>query len=239
MSKQRSLVNLAAIGVSLSATLAGCSQVLDIEEAHVDPTLGGTTAGSAGKSQAGIGLDDNGAPLVDAGALCDEYCSTVSTGCTDTHAQYIDYAACLASCVDFPAGSPGDTEGNTINCRLGYAQKAATEPYTYCTWAGPGGDGKCGSNCDGFCTIMMQECTASSTGNSADYFPTLDDCESTCAALPDIGNYAATNSTQQVGSDQVECRLYHADAAAATNDPMTHCPHAMGLSLCVDSTESY
>jgi hypothetical protein len=235
--------SLAALYLTISM-VAACSQVLGIEEAHVDPTLDGQgdagaaaalAQGSSGSaSPMASAFDDAGDAVTDAGAgtLCDQYCTAVTAGCADTHSQYIDLAACQASCGYFPEGSPGDTEGNSVNCRLTYAQKASSEPYTYCTWAGPGGDGKCGSNCEGFCTIMMQACTADSTGKAGEYFASANDCETTCAGLEDIGSYSASDASQQRGADDVQCRLYHVGAAVADSDPMTHCPHAMGLSLC-------
>lgn len=224
-----SALDRAAVAIVIFA-LAGCAQVLSIDEAHVDPSLAeqGGSAGSSTESSSEL-ASDAGDP-----SLCQRYCDAVTSGCTDVHAQYASEAACLASCALFPEGTPGDVDGNTINCRLTYAEKASAEPYTYCTWAGPGGDGTCGNNCQGFCTLMMSECTAASTGSSADYFASETDCEAACEAIPDIGNYSATDVTQQKGSDQVQCRLYHADAAIAANDPKTHCPHAMGLSVCAN-----
>jgi len=237
--------SLAALCLAALA-LPGCSQVLGIEEAHVDPTLEGRadagggatvladgTSGSA--SQTTSSLDETSD--AGTGTLCDQYCAAVTAGCTDAHSQYLDLAACLATCGYFPEGAAGDTEGNSINCRLTYAEKASSEPYTYCTWAGPGGDGKCGSNCQGFCTIMMQACTPDSTGKPGEYFSSASDCDATCAGLDDIGNYSASDASQQKGADDVQCRLYHVGAAVGDADPMTHCPHAMGKSLCVAPTK--
>ena len=243
MSARHCLRSVGALCLAVGA-LFGCSQVLGIEEAHVDPTIDGQTSaggsasvlaeGTAGSQSTPV-LDGDAAS--DAGSLCDRYCAAVTAGCTDTQSQYIDLAGCLASCGYFPEGSPGDTEGNSINCRLTYAEKASSEPYTYCTWAGPGGDGKCGNNCDGFCTIMMQACTATSTGKPGEYFASASDCQATCAGLNDIGNYSATDPTEQRGADDIQCRLYHVGAAVADDDPTTHCPHAMGTSLCAAPTK--
>ncbi len=223
--------------------LSGCAQTLGIDEAHVDPALaeqGGSatlTEGSAGSSttsSSDLSSDAGTAGDADDASLCQRYCAAITQGCVDVHAQYVTEAACLASCAYFPQGTPGDVDGNTVNCRLTYAEKASTEPYTYCTWAGPGGDGKCGNNCQGFCSLMMNACTAESTGSADDYFASETDCQTACEAIPDIGNYSATDASQQKGSDQVQCRLYHVDAAIAASDPKTHCPHAMGLSVCVN-----
>jgi hypothetical protein len=198
-------------------------------------------AGSAGEQAAGAGGASGAAPGeggANAGPLplCERYCAAVNDGCGGSHTQYLSLEGCLAICALLPAGMPGDSSGNTVNCRLGYALKARSEPYTYCTWAGPGGDGKCGSNCDGFCTVMMQECTAASTPNGRDYFKDLASCMTTCNGLDDVGNYSATDSALQTGADHVQCRLYHVDAAVTEDDPTTHCPHATGQSLCHATT---
>jgi hypothetical protein len=192
----------------------------------------GTNAqASAGESAAGSGGDTAGEE-----PLCERYCSAIMAGCSQEHAQYIDRDGCLAACAKLAAGAPGDRTGNSIQCRLTYAMKANSEPYTYCTWAGPGGDGKCGSNCEGFCTLMMQACSAETT-EPGDYFTSYQQCQATCQALPDVGEYSASNSSLQMGADHVECRLYHVGAALAEDDPLTHCHHAMGRTLCVDSTD--
>ena len=197
-----------------AAGAAGVSELAGAAGESTGPGSGGGSSGSGG-----------------GGSLCDRYCAAVTSGCTDSHTQYLDLEACLAICPMLPVGSPGDTSGNTVNCRLTYAKKASSEPYTYCTWAGPGGDGKCGSNCEGFCTVMMQACTPSSVEDQS-FFTNSNTCMTACMALKDVGNYSATDGSLQVGADHVQCRLYHVDAAVTEDDPTTHCPHAMGKSLC-------
>jgi hypothetical protein len=221
-------------GVLLS--LVGCNAALDLEDAHLDPSIGASaSAGSAGTgepaAEGGEGGDGGAAP---GPSLCQRYCDAVMTGCTGDRSQYTDLAACLSICPYLPEGTPGDTSGNTVSCRLTYAEKAPSEPLTYCTWAGPGGDGKCGSNCEGFCSLMTPTCTAEQTIDSGDYFATNDDCLDACSQLPDVGNYSATVSSLQSGADHVECRLYHIGAAIFAEDAATHCPHAMGRRLCLD-----
>ena len=210
-------------------TQPGAGSAGEAEAAGDSSTSGGAIAG--GGSAAGGG----GAP--EGGSLCERYCDAVITGCTDTHTQYIDRDACLATCQDFPEGAPGDATGNTVNCRLKYALKAPSEPYTYCTWAGPGGDGKCGSNCEGFCSVMMKACSLRSTMKEGDFFSNDSACLTTCAGLKDIGEYSANNVGLQKGADHIQCRIYHVGAAVAEDDPITHCPHAMGKNLCFDSAK--
>ena len=158
--------------VALLALLAGCNGILDLDEAHLDPAL--ASAGSGGGSG-----NQGGEPAAEAGAggepaavlsLCEQYCNAITDGCTGDSTQYTNRDACLVTCPSFPEGLPGDTGVNSLQCRLNYALKAPSEPVTYCTWAGPGGDGMCGSNCEGFCTLMSATCSLASTGKPGEYF---------------------------------------------------------------------
>lgn len=194
---------------------------------------GAETAGRANTGGSAEG-GDPGRPRTDhPPSLCDQYCSAMAADCSGKDAQYIDADACHQACRLFPAGTPGDTEGNTLDCRLTYANKAHSERYTYCTWAGPGGDGKCGANCEGFCTLMMTACTAASTGPGHVYFDSQQDCLTSCEKLADVGAYSSSDKSLQRGADHVQCRLYHVNAALAEDDSFTHCPHAFGATLCV------
>jgi hypothetical protein len=210
------------------ALLSGCNGLLGLDEAHLDPTLVGS-GGSDGGAPGGEG----GAPGTEA-SLCEQYCDAITQGCTGDSAQYTDRDACLGACPSFPEGAPGDTNVNSLYCRLGYALKAPSEPITYCTWAGPGGDGQCGTNCEGFCSLMGTACTLASTGTAGDFFQSNEDCLATCETIPAIGNYCATDESITGGADIFECRLYHVAAAIYADDAEVHCPHAMGLALCVD-----
>ncbi len=263
------LILLVAAVVGPVVALGGCSQILGMEDGHLDASLaapmGSGGSGVAGKggvtgndgeagtfasaggtvalpeqggapAVAGLG-GDGGQPPTEPESLCNQYCSNVMDGCTGEHAQYIDFAACQLSCARLPEGLADARNGNTVNCRLTYAKKAPSEPYTYCTWAGPGGDGKCGGNCEGFCSLMMPTCNASSTSSPTEYFSSLEACQSTCAGLQDVGLYNSTDTALQTGQDHVQCRLYHVGAAIAEDDSITHCSHAMGLSLCFVKTK--
>jgi hypothetical protein len=201
---------------------AGCAQILDIEDAHLISAVGG---GGGDIPSAGAGNPPS---------PCDEYCSVITSDCSGKDAQYIDADACHQACRHFPLGTPGETQGNTLACRLTYAKEARSEPYTYCTRAGPGGDGECGTNCEGFCTLMMAACTAASTGPGHEYFDSLSDCHASCNELDDVGSYNTSDGSLQRGADTVQCRLYHVGAALAADDSFTHCSHALGDGLCVN-----
>lgn len=215
--------------VLIALALVGCNGLLGLDEAYLDATIG-----AAGSSGAETGAGGDGGSPTETASPCERYCEAITDACTGESAQYTDLEACLLACPDFPEGSPGDREGNTLGCRLNYALKAPSEPITYCTWAGPGGDGACGSNCEGFCTLMAATCTADSTRASTDYFTSTEDCLDACAAVPQRGPYSATDQSTTGGADIFECRLYHVTAAIYADDARVHCPHAMGLALCVD-----
>jgi hypothetical protein len=212
--------------VPLLGALSGCNSLLDLDRPHLDPNIGARVA-EAGAPGAG------GEPGQLPPTLCEQYCGAVTDACTGERAQYTNLDACLAACPFFPEGEAGDENINSLQCRLSYALKAPSEPITYCTWAGPGGDGACGSNCEGFCSLMGA-CTASTTDDDDDYFATNDDCLTACAAVPAVGAYNATDESITGGRDIFECRLYHVAAGISIDDTALHCPHAMGKALCVD-----
>lgn len=215
------------------ASLVACNGLLDLDEAYVDSSIGAAGVANGGSSAA-AGAAAGGEPGAPLGSPCERYCEAITEACTGDSTQYTDLEACLLTCPDFAEGSADDMEGNTLGCRLNYALKAPSEPITYCTWAGPGGDGVCGSNCEGFCSLMAATCTEESTRAAVDYFPTTEECLSACEEVPQRGPYSATNETTTGGADIFECRLYHVTAAIYADDSGVHCPHAMGLQLCVD-----
>jgi hypothetical protein len=212
--------------VPVLGIVSGCNGLLDLDPAHVDPAIGAKVVDPGAAGAGG----ESAAPEA---SLCEQYCGAVTDGCTGERTQYTNLEACLAACPFFPEGTAGDDSGNSIQCRLNYALKAPSEPITYCTWAGPGGDGMCGSNCEGFCSLMGA-CTVSTTDEAGDFFASNDDCLAACANVPAIGGYNATDDSITGGRDIFECRLYHVAAGIYANDTALHCPHATGKRLCVD-----
>ncbi|HVU02210.1 MAG TPA: hypothetical protein VHE30_10670 [Polyangiaceae bacterium] len=191
--------------------LSACTGILGIEQATHDPALDEPRGGGG---QPG---DSGGAPKTP----CEEYCATALRNCAGANSLYASSDACLAVCNTFPAGTAGADSGNSLACRMKYAKLAGTvgELDINCPAAGPGGDGVCGTNCEGFCTIALAACPTSTVVN-------VDSCAGLCARLPDQGGYDA--SIQKGNS--VQCRLYH--ASAATLDPVVHCPHVAGVGPC-------
>jgi hypothetical protein len=195
----------------------------------------GGSAGAAGSlGSAGAGGDSagaGGAPVTEERPLCERYCDTVAAACTGANEQYASPMACRAVCALLEPGVPmevGKEMGNTVECRLARAALAqgTGEASGYCHSAGPGGGGVCGTDCEGFCTLMAQTCAQMGS---------YDACLPLCGAVPNLTDEdeSVTYDTSIQGGDSVQCRLYH--VTAATLDSRMHCSHAAGVALCVDA----
>jgi hypothetical protein len=170
-----------------------------------------------------------------AGPVCREYCDTVLANCTGPFQVYANLIQCLNLCRVMAPGTPGDSQGNSVQCRLTNARlaRATAEPQSHCPQAGPGGAAapaplengvqeepsrSCSSNCEGLCVGMLAICP--------EQYISLPGCLEDCASVPDLGGYDIS-----VGQgNSVQCRLFHLGAAAAAPDP--HCLHAAGASPC-------
>lgn len=248
------LTHVSALLVALS--VFACGELLSIEEARVDPSLtdGGRPSGGspntfagqvgAGGSQAGAAATPGGGPANGGGTqeggaggasagqtICDQYCSAMEEYCTGALLQYRDTRQCLKVCALFEEGALGDPDANTASCRLKYASKAryaaGTELAAYCRQAGPGGDDRCGANCDGFCSIMMGTCNRETAGTY--YYADTEACLEACAPLDQIP-YTYGDASVADGSS-VQCRIFHVTSALMA-DPEEHCEHSVGLTLC-------
>jgi hypothetical protein len=188
----------ALLGLFAALVLAGCSGILGIED-HV---YLGADAGNAGDGSDGA-----------ASQLCQEYCDVVLKNCVGQYAVYTGMETCLGVCSKLP---PGDRleplDDNSVACRKRQADQAETEPQFFCPLAGPGGGGKCGSNCDGWCTLIKAACP--------DNLAAVPDCVQACSALKDVGTFDVVANHE---GDTLQCRLVH--VSTATVDPTTHCPH--------------
>jgi hypothetical protein len=165
----------------------------------------------------------------DAGAApsCADYCTTIAANCTGANLMYASADDCMNTCMKMPPGTVGMTSGNTMGCRLYHAGAAAggqANADTHCRHAGPGGDGLCGANCEGFCTLVLASCT----GANQQYGGSMATCMTQCGAYATTPIYVA-NAT----GDTLACRLYH--ATAASSNPGLHCPHTAmdGGGVCV------
>jgi hypothetical protein len=154
---------------------------------------------------------------------CANYCTKIMANCTATNAQFNDMDKCLNSCMKYPVGTAADMSGNTLGCRIYHAGNAATTPALHCRPAGPGGDGACGTNCDGFCTLVQGLCSTQTSPPFAD----MATCTTACALFNTAPPYDASVQT----GNSFACRLYFATNAAT--QPAIHCAHtAMASSTC-------
>lgn len=231
-----------------------CRQVIGIEEAQEDRTLTSTTsggmdpassaagaAGERGGREAGGGAAtgdageraagaSNGPGAAGAGgadpsaSLCERYCSTVMTGCSGAFAVYTTLETCLALCQFMPEGSASDRSGNSVWCRLHAAESAPDEVPHYCSIAGPGGNGVCGTNCESLCQLREGVCSAYVEGDT-------ESCLEQCAKLEDRDIFSTDLSVGQYSGAHVQCRLYHL-SAAASDDAERHCQHVDGAAPC-------
>jgi hypothetical protein len=163
--------------------------------------------------------------------------------CKGANAQYYDDANCMKVCARLPAGTPADTSGNTVWCRMNAASDAAFQSAAIkkaCWNAGPLGFGVCGSECDVFCAVATTYCSAAEGYTGVPPFASLDDCHAQCAkwnrqldfSMP--GAYGATYSpglTAQT-TDTLDCRASHllVNAFKGTDAQQMHCPHAANKS---------
>jgi hypothetical protein len=201
-------MRLSIFAMSALFALVGCSSNSTTNDAGSD---------SSAPSDGG-GSDSSAAPS------CQAYCNTVMANCTSTtdpdsglpvgQQQYTDLNNCLNSCKAMPVGTTADTSGNTLGCRTYHANAAKADPTTHCVHAGPGGNGACGNDCDGFCQIAMMYCTAA---NNAAVYASLQDCQTQCAKFPDTVKF---NIGVQDGNS-VACLLYHVQEASSV--PPDHC----------------
>lgn len=218
--------------------------VAEVDQTIAEPDAGDdvTALGSSGDaasttmapdmSEDTSDLEDTNEP--DAPTLCDKYCEEITELCTGELEQYRDMRQCQTVCAMFPEGElASETNENTIACRLRYASKsryaAGTEHAAYCRQAGPGGDGRCGSNCEGYCTLMEGVCTPEEAGIYR--FEDNASCMQTCQDLPASSVPYSTSNVELSDGDHVQCRLFHVTSAAML-DAEEHCEHAVGLTLC-------
>lgn len=220
---------------ALALVIAGCAQVLGLEDAEEDPTFtggaGGRDAGAGGSANGGMAEATGGAGGTAGLALCEEYCATVMASCVDDHAVYNTLESCMGVCALLPEGDEADEIGNSIHCRLRNAQIAPTEPSFYCPIVGPGGQGICGTNCEALCTIVDNVCV-----DELQQWPSAIACQNDCAEIQDLRTYTVAPEAKLYQGPHVQCRLFHVSSAVVT-DASIHCPHAGGDPPCAETTD--
>ena len=164
---------------------------------------------------------------------CENYCDVVMANCSGDQAQYGSREECVAYCGDvgaWSAGAKGDSDGDTIACRIYHGNSLAmADPATYCDQAGPSGANVCGSWCDVYCALGFEHCEGPNK-----LYDTEAECQSTCAMISTGGE---ANDTE---FDSVQCRIYHL-GAPASQAPDTHCSHGaeMSTAFCVGSRDDF
>gem|GEM_PF-423280 len=159
------------------------------------------------------------------GTWCENYCHLEDVNCTANNDIFGDDAACQAACALYdPNGAAGDADGDTVQCRIYHLGVAGLDSPDsndlHCPHGAEDGGGVCvdaAPTCESYCTTVTANCT----GDNAQYAD-YDDCLAYCsteAQLP-VGESGA------VDGNSIGCREYHAEFAASSNDPDTHCPHA-------------
>jgi hypothetical protein len=186
------------------------------------PTGGGGAGGVDGAAGA-----TGGNPGGPATPTCAAYCDAVQAACSAGRQQYGDFTTCMTACAAFPVGMAADTSGDTLGCRIHFAVLAnatAGAAAMYCTKAGPGGDGTCGANCDGYCDIVMMYCTAA---NNAMIYTDRAACMADCAAHGTDATYTTGDPGRTDTGNEVACQLYH--AVMGSQAPEEHCSGDLAL----------
>ena len=227
MSGVRSVLALGCVvagSFAVATAVSGCNAILGI-----DPFTLANEAGTDTGATRDAGVSDAGP--VD---LCKVYCDVVHENCTGALSQYAFWPDdCLQLCAFWETGNPGDTTGDTRECRIyhaGAAQGSLANATFHCPHAGPlgGGVGYCVAPdasdtphaiCASFCELDLDLCMGIAYEGPAD-------CEQACLGYP----YAGGGVTTDTGNS-LDCRLYHLEYAAYdyslgdTDGGATHCSH--------------
>lgn len=183
-----------ALGALLSLALGACQAIAGIEDRTLDPNAAGAQSHSA---------------------KCKSYCETVMSACTGSNAVYTTPELCLGVCAQMDPGDPLEPVGNTLACRVQEAKSAEREPDDHCRFLGPGGGGKCGSDCEAYCDLFPKLCP-----DDVEY-PSAGACLQACSGLTDQDRFDVKEDHE---GDTIECRLVHVSSAAVK--PADHCPHS-------------
>jgi len=165
------------------------------------------------------------------GTSIQNLCQFHINACTGSLQSFNSEAQCNNIFATFPIGFPNATGGNSVDCRLYHVGYGITQNLTsvHCPHADvTGGNGVCGTICDGFCQLMNATCPSNYGSNAA--------CATACAAFPSNGIDGA------VSGNTAQCRVYHAGVASTPGGSplysVTHCPHTTisGGGVCSSSS---
>ena len=131
------------------------------------------------------------------GEPCAVYCDLMVEACPQVLSGQDKRAACQATCIErqLPNGTFGDAKGDTLACRITFAQAGR------CEEAGlEAGDQCAGATCDAYCDDMMAHCAGA--------YPEKDTCLAACGVMP----HEPTDATVEANS--LACRARFAREAA-------------------------
>jgi hypothetical protein len=191
---QRPAFGQLLLGTLVALALGACQAIAGIEDRKLDP--------------------NRPMPRSDS-AECKSYCETVMDVCQGANAVYTTVELCLGVCALLEPGDELEPVGNTLACRLQEAKSAEREPADHCRFLGPGGGGKCGSDCEAYCDLFPQVCP-----DDVEY-TTRASCLKACSGLTDQERFDVVKDHD---GDSIECRLVH--LSSATVKPAEHCAHA-------------
>jgi len=141
MCRQR--VMFFALGLVGALAVGSCDDGLARDSADGNSPGAGAGAGADAATDApdvgGDALEQTCGQGVPIEAACSAYCSGLLASCVGDLSPFVDVGECLTLCTapSWACGSPGDTSGNTVFCRVGHADRAAMDPGKECPLAGP------------------------------------------------------------------------------------------------------
>jgi len=165
--------------VGASAQFADMGSCMQFCKSNPDGTFKDTTGDTKDcriyHAFAGVALNDTTTHCPHAGhsganvcgTWCTVYCGLATTVCTGANKLYADMGACTTACGAFAlTGKPGDTMGNTVQCRiyhLGAASADAASATTHCPHANATATSQC---VGGATTSTSMTATATETKKS-------------------------------------------------------------------------
>ncbi|MBL4686698.1 MAG: hypothetical protein JKY37_19025 [Nannocystaceae bacterium] len=192
----------------------GCFSVDSDSDAETEGTEDGADTADATGTADDETEESSGAGDDDAAQACEAYCEIIGDHCEDDQAQYSGGTLCESTCTFMAPGNSDDALGNTVGCRTTHALRAAEQPDTHCSHAGPTGAGTCGGTCESFCSLALEICVG-----DLEQWPDADACVADCSAWNPEPLYDASVPD----ADTYACHMRHLTLAAAQADP--HCDH--------------
>ena len=162
--------------------------------------------------------------------------------CKDQYQQYATNAECMTACQYF--GTADADTGNTLLCHAEHTVNVTKlmAPDPHCWHAGPYGWGVCGAQCDDFCNIVTNYCTADAGFDGSPPYNSLGECTAKCAMFAEVGDSGSAivlsdsgtgsyNSTGPGSGNTLDCREWHlGNALQSPTLQAVHCPHPAAMS---------